>query len=67
MFEQSFLGSFAFFPVRALQLTSRVLWTLTQGPGQAADERTRNAMLAGAHAAYELEENIMSEGVRARS
>ena len=31
------------------------------------DERTRSAMLAGAHAEYELKENIMYAGVRVRS
>ena len=44
-----------------------MLRTLTRGLGQAADERTRSAMLAGAHAAYELKENIMSAGMRVRS
>ena len=44
-----------------------MLRTLTQGPGQAADECTRSAMLAGVHATYELKENIMSAGVRVRS
>ena len=33
----------------------------------AADERTRSAMLVGAHTAYELKENIMSTGRRVRS
>ena len=37
------------------------------GSGTAADERTRSAMLASAHAAYELKENIMSASVRVRS
>ena len=39
-----------------------MLWTLTWGPGQAADKRMRSAMLAGAHATYELKENIMCCG-----
>ena len=34
--------------------------------GTVVDERTRSAMLAGAHVAYELKENIMFAGVRVR-
>ena len=31
------------------------------------DERTRSAMLAGAHTTYELKDNIMYEGMHVRS
>ena len=37
------------------------------GSRTAVDERTRSAMLAGAHVTNELKENIMSAGVRVRS
>ena len=37
------------------------------GSGTTADDRTRSAILAGAHTAYELKENIMSAGMRVRS
>ena len=35
--------------------------------GTATNEHKRSAMLASAHAAYELKENIMSTGVHVRS
>ena len=44
-----------------------LLRTLTRGPGQATDERTRSSMLAGAQAAFELKENIIFAGMRVRS
>ena len=37
------------------------------GSGTAVGEHTRNAMLVGAHAVYELKENIMFAGMRVKS
>ena len=41
----------------------RLVTDFYSGSGTTADEPTKSAMLAGAHAAYELKKNIMSTGV----